>query len=269
MTTPVDFELQKFIQSVQYLADIRNLDPFNPIIFNIAHPISAIEYFVIASIPEPSGLLVPTNGIWVAMDPTKPYFHKVFRAVDLTTPSGGFVGTWEEVRTYDEIFHYVQTITPGVRYVGPPGPKGDKGDKGNQGPAGVQGPPGPTGPRGQQGPIGLQGPTGPKGETGPAGPKGADSNIPGPAGPMGPPGPASTVPGPSGPAGPIGATGPAGPKGDTGSQGPTGATGPQGPKGDTGPAGPQGPAGSVNVRIQTTDPGSAIGAYGFWINPNA
>jgi hypothetical protein len=55
----------------------------------------------------------------------------------------------------------------------------------------------------------------------------------------------------------------------TGPTGPTGATGAQGPAGPTGPQGPQGPAGSVNIRIQSTDPGSAIGAYGIWINPNA
>src|SRR5438093_5964601 len=105
-----DFNLQQFVDDIAYLADIRNLDKYNPVVFKIVHPVNSVEYFVIASLLEPSGLIVPKNGIWIALDPTVSYYKKVYRAVDLSTPNDIFVGTWVEVTTYDEIFQYVQTV---------------------------------------------------------------------------------------------------------------------------------------------------------------
>lgn len=266
-----DFNLQKFVDNISYLADIRNLDTYNPVVFRIAHPINSIEYFVMASILEPSGLVVPTNGIWVALDPKSKFYKRVFRAVDLSVPEGEFVGTWVEVTTYEEIFQYVQTAMEGVSYVGPQGPQGERGEKGDTGPQGIKGDIGPQGPRGPQGEIGLTGLTGPKGDKGDKGERGdvgAASTVPGPAGPAGPKGDQGSQ-GPMGDRGPTGATGAQGPKGDKGDTGPQGLTGAAGAKGDKGDKGDPGEKGSVNIVISSTDPGASIGAYGIWINPSA
>lgn len=262
-----DFNLLKFIDNVQSIADTRNLDKYNPVVIKIEHPISSVEYFVIASIEEPSGALVPINGIWVALDSTAPYYKKVFRLIDAVTPEGLFNATWLEVTQYDEIFQYIQRAAEGVSYVGPPGPKGERGERGEkgvQGERGFQGEIGPRGVAGPQGNEGSQGPKGDKGDRGERGERGEKSTEPGPVGADGPPGAA-------GPIGPRGTAGAAGAKGDTGERGPAGITGPIGPKGDKGEKGDKGDLGlqgSVNIVISKTDPGLSIGAFGIWINPD-
>lgn len=262
-----DFNLLKFVENIQYLADIRNLDRYNPVVFMIEHPVNSVGYFVIASIEEPSGTIVPINGIWVALDSTKDYYKKVFRLVDAVTPDGVFNATWIEVVQYDEIWQYIQRTAEGVSYVGPTGPRGEKGEQGKQGEQGERGFDGQQGPRGVQGEIGNEGPVGPrgeKGEKGERGEQGQKSDVPGPVGPAGPAGPI----GPTGTRGAVGATGAQGIQGERGLQGIQGEKGLKGDKGEKGDVGMTGDKGSVNIIISNKDPGLDIGAFGIWVNPD-
>lgn len=262
----VDFHLQKFVENIASLADIRNLDEYNPVVFSIEHPISSVGYFVIASITEPSAALVPINGIWVALNPKVGYYKKVYRLVS-AEPEGMFNATWIEVRIYEEIWQYIQTVAEGFSYVGPPGPTGPQGPRGIEGPqgkVGEQGIQGTRGERGPQGEIGERGPQGIQGEKGEQGLRGLQSTVPGPVGERGPEGPQ----GRQGERGPTGATGSKGDTGERGLQGSQGSTGLQGPQGSRGERGEQGLKGSVNIVISTNDPGTSIGPFGIWINPS-
>ena len=144
--------LQDFILSVQQLSDLRNLDTFNPIVFQFEHPITATRYTVVGAKIEPSYLGLPINVTWVVLDPTDPYYMKALKLKATIDPETltdkpkvvGFDAWWHVVRTYDEIFNDPQY------YVGVEG---------------VPGPVGPTGPAGVDGIAGPVGPTGPAGTT--------------------------------------------------------------------------------------------------------
>ncbi len=134
----MELRLQKFISSMGVLSDIRNLDPLNPTIFKLEHPVTATLYVTIAAVTEPSHLGIPINTTWVVLDPSNPYYLKALKLKGTPTsvpeegvePLPGFNQTWIEITTYDEIFADPQYYDqPG----GIPGPKGDKGDKGDPG----------------------------------------------------------------------------------------------------------------------------------------
>ena len=208
--------LDNFVNAMQHLSDIRNMDEFNPVELRVEHPVSHAEFIIVASIREPASWLVPRYGLWINFNPTSPDYRKVFRAMDFT--GAGTVSQWEQVLVYEDLWLYPQ------EWMIPTGP------------AGVAGPPGPAGPRGPAGPQGQPGPAGDKGLTGPSGPQGQQ-------GPQGQPGPQ----GPQGAVGPVGPVGPKGDKGDPGIQGPQGTQGPQGPTGPTGLPGDKGDVGNLEL----------------------
>lgn len=144
----MELRLQEFISSVETLADIRNLDQWNPIVFQLEHPITATRYTIVGSKQEPSYLGIPVNTTWVVLDPESPYYRMALKLVDTDNPDrsttltplnidmnndgvvndGDLVLYWNIVRTYDEIFSVPQYYVTGGR-----GPKGDKGDRGEDG----------------------------------------------------------------------------------------------------------------------------------------
>lgn len=142
--------LQDFILSVQQLSDLRNLDVFNPITFQMEHPITATRYTIVGAKMEPSYLGLPINVTWVVLDPTDPYYLKALKlktTIDLETVTDkpqiiGINAWWHVVRTYEEIFADPQYY---------------------MGVAGIEGPVGPTGPAGAIGINGVDGAQGPAG----------------------------------------------------------------------------------------------------------
>lgn len=137
----MELRLQEFIQSVATLADIRNLDQWNPIVFQLEHPINATRFTIVGAKQEPSYLGIPVNTTWVVLDPESEYYNRALKLVDTNDPDqattipnvlSGEDGTvllyWNIIRTYDEIFEDPQYYNNGGR-----GPKGDKGDKGDPG----------------------------------------------------------------------------------------------------------------------------------------
>ncbi len=144
----MELRLQKFIQSMGTLSDIRNLDPLNPTIFQLEHPVTATRYVTIAAITEPSHLGIPINSTWVVLDPTSAYYQKALKlkaragiVVDGIEALPGLTQVWIEITTYDEIFSDPQYY--------------DTGGSGPQGPQGIPGPVGPVGPAGPAGPRGI------------------------------------------------------------------------------------------------------------------
>lgn len=140
----MELRLQKYIESMGQLSDIRNLDPLNPTIFQLQHPVSATLYVTVAAIHEPSHLGLPINTTWTVLDPVSPYYRKALKLKgsasaipdEGVTPLAGLQQQWIALSSYDEIFsdpqYYDMTGTPG--------------------PQGIQGPPGPAGPMGPPGP---------------------------------------------------------------------------------------------------------------------
>jgi hypothetical protein len=136
----MELRLQQFIDSVEVLADIRNLDTFNPIVFQIEHPVTATRFTIVGSKVEPSYLGIPINTTWVVLDPQSPYFRMALKLVDVNNPDqsttlpvvtdseGVLSFYWNIIRTYDEIFSVPQYYSNAGK-----GPKGDKGDDGADG----------------------------------------------------------------------------------------------------------------------------------------
>lgn len=136
----MDQQLQKFIDSMQTLSDIRNLGPSNPVVVRLEHPVTATRFIVVASSVEPSGMGIPVNTIWVVLDHMSAHFKKALKLVSLDAPDinngglAGFTQTWIEITQYSDIFSSPQTYQNNAGGIpGPPGP---------------QGPPGPPGPQG-------------------------------------------------------------------------------------------------------------------------
>ena len=234
--------LQTLADALEHIADLRGMDPLNPVILRQEHPARNSFITIACSIREPSFKILPVNGRWLNLDPTSENFKKFFRLTELS-PAINLVnrGVWssEEVYNYGDMVndpgtdHWffsrinsngVTIYTPNAwEYVDPLNPNvrnavweeitsyvdlmsGYETYSGTAGAPGVTGAPGPTG---------LRGPTGPTGATGEQGPQGVQGiqGLVGPTGPTGPTGPqgiqgaASTVPGPTGPTGPQGPTG--------------------------------------------------------------
>jgi hypothetical protein len=133
--------LQDFILSVQQLADVRNLDVFNPVVFQMEHPITALRYTVVGAKQDPSYMGTPINVTWVVLDPADPYYLSALKlkltldpATATTKPEVTAINAWwHVVRTYDEIFadpQYYVNVVGGVGPVGPTGPAGSAGPAG-------------------------------------------------------------------------------------------------------------------------------------------
>ena len=238
----MDFNLQTFISNVEHLGDIRNLDPLNPVVLKIEHPMTAEEFCIVLSHREPTSALMPLNGVWVCFDDLNWRYKRAFRLVS-KTPEGETLGTWALVETYADLFNYPQTYVMSSNVAGPSGPKGEVGPMGPVGPIGFSGVAGPRGPVGPQGvgSVGPMGPIGLSGLIGQRGPTGVQGLVgdPGLTGGPGSPGTAGLT----GPAGPVGTVGPQGVQGVIGDPGVQGTAGTSGTAGAVGPAGPQGVAG--------------------------
>ncbi len=234
--------LQSVADSLAHIADLRGLDPRNPIYIRLEHPSRNSFITIACSVLEPSIQVLPINGRWLNLDSAGANYKKFYRLVS-ASPAVNLLdrGVWNPAVAYsinDKVTDPVSGLaffskannntdspngSPNWEYVDPLNPIIRNGVweeitdyvdlmTGFEFLSGITaGPPGPTGP------------------TGPA------STVPGPTGPTGP---ASTVPGPRGSTGPTGPRGPTGPTGPASTiSGPRGSTGPTGPTGATGPSG--------------------------------
>lgn len=215
--------LQTLADALEHIADLRGMDPLNPVILRQEHPARNSFITIACSIREPSFKILPVNGRWLNLDPTSENFKKFFRLTELS-PAINLVnrGVWssEEVYNYGDMVndpgtdHWffsrinsngVTIHTPGAwEYVDPLNPNVRNAVweeitsyvdlmSGYETYSGTAGAPGATGAPGPTGATGPQGPTGATGEQGPQGVQGIQGLV-----------------GPTGLRGPTGATGPAG-----------------------------------------------------------
>lgn len=276
--------LLDFAASLATLADLRNLDPRNPVIIRMEHPAGGSFISIACAQIEPSFKILPINGRWLNLDSTSPDYYKFFRLVSIGEALNLVDrGNWDASVTYnaqDKVtdpgtsFQYYSKTNSNVghplsdgqhwMYVDPlnntlrngvwelitnvtdlfSGYEYFLGTSGATGATGATGIIGPTGATGETGSTGATGPTGATGSTGATG-----ESITGATG-------ATGLQGPTGPSGATGAVGPTGATvGDTGPTGPTGATGATGATGGTGPTGqsvqgiqgPTGPTGATGI----------------------
>lgn len=139
----MELKLQEFIASIEKMADLRNMDEFNPVVISMQKPATSVQMLFVASKMQPSYLGVPVNSVWVVLDPANPYFRKALKlrdtydannyASELSVPHPEAELWWTIVRSYSELWSDPQY------YVGNRGPKGDKGVQGDPGPAGAKG----------------------------------------------------------------------------------------------------------------------------------
>ena len=264
--------LQTLADALEHIADLRGMDPLNPVILRQEHPARNSFITIACSIREPSFKILPVNGRWLNLDPTSENFKKFFRLTELS-PAINLVnrGVWssEEVYNYGDMVndpgtdHWffsrinsngVTIHTPGAwEYVDPLNPNVRNAVweeitsyvdlmSGYETYSGTVGAPGATGARGPTGSVGPAGPTGATGARGPQGVQGIQGLV-----------------GPTGLSGPTGATGPTGAASTV--LGPTGPTGLQGPTGTTGPTGPAGTA-TVTYGTSTPNAPTASGSVG-------
>lgn len=131
----MELKLQQFIDSMEVLSNIRNLDVLNPVLFLIEQPVTAIQFTTIAAIQEPSHLGVPINATWVCMNSVSPYYRRALKLKAKTNVPGTLYDgvaafsdlqqAWIEVTTFYSIFNDAQFYDNGSS--GPPGPVGPRG----------------------------------------------------------------------------------------------------------------------------------------------
>lgn len=146
----MELRLQKFVNSMVTLSDIRNLDLSNPVIFSLEHPVTALRYTVVVAEEEPSYMGVPINVTWVVVNINSQHHLKCLKLLSAdapTVPLGdailltGMRQSWSSIDLYADIFstpqYYDNGASGGVR-----GPKGDTGPIGLPGARGDAGAPG-------------------------------------------------------------------------------------------------------------------------------
>ena len=194
--------LQTLADALEHIADLRGMDPLNPVILRQEHPARNSFITIACSIREPSFKILPVNGRWLNLDPTSENFKKFFRLTELS-PAINLVnrGVWssEEVYNYGDMVndpgtdHWffsrinsneVTIYTPNAwEYVDPLNPNVRNAVweeitsyvdlmSGYETYSGTVGAPGATGARGPTGSVGPAGPTGATGAPGPQGVQG-------------------------------------------------------------------------------------------------
>lgn len=144
----MELRLQKFIDGLASLSDIRNLDPANPVFVNLEHPVSRNLVVTIASTVDPTYLGIPVHAVWVVLDPASAYYGQALRFRGWAPPTAymdnqatGFPNAWSVVQRYAEIFENAQ-FYESIDYAALKGPVGDRGPDGATGPDGPAGSPG-------------------------------------------------------------------------------------------------------------------------------
>lgn len=147
----MEARLGNLINSLEVLADIRNISEYNPIGVQLQHPSASVYFTIIVAIKQPFPPIIPLNGVWLNVDPANINYKKIFRLVGVDDSTIPPTLTWVELTTYDAVFEFPQIWTyqtsASVSIAGAPGPigpAGPKGDNGEPGPAGAQGEPGPS-----------------------------------------------------------------------------------------------------------------------------
>ena len=118
----MELQLQKLIERLVEIADIRNVSQDNPIKVHLDSPNAATQVIVIVGFYEPYNYPLPFNVTWVCADPEAVEFRKAFKRykkeANPATPQ--FQHSWAELSSYMEVFEppqYYDTGDTPVNYV--------------------------------------------------------------------------------------------------------------------------------------------------------
>lgn len=109
----MEAQLLEFVRQVTTMADVRNMDPRNPIAIDFDFPSMSMRYRVVASITEPSAAAYPINLLWVVLDAESVNYQRVLQLKSATANDEAFpdrivdpalLGTWVDIPTYAELF---------------------------------------------------------------------------------------------------------------------------------------------------------------------
>lgn len=111
----MEAQLLDFVRQVTTMADVRNMDPRNPIAIDFDFPSMSMRYRVVGSITEPSAGAYPINVLWVVLDAESEFYQRVLQLKSITPNDEAFpdrvvdsrgpmLGTWVEIPTYAELF---------------------------------------------------------------------------------------------------------------------------------------------------------------------
>lgn len=99
----MELRLQQFIESVQIVSDIDNLNAESPVVLRFYEPDQDITVSVVCSIEEPTNMIIPLNAIWIVFDKESPYYKQALQRTS-KNPSSGFAFTWKRLYFYDHVF---------------------------------------------------------------------------------------------------------------------------------------------------------------------
>jgi hypothetical protein len=96
-----DVELDKQIEKLLKVANLRGLDKLNPIPIKLSK--SGKTYIIVVALTEPSYVTIPLNALWLVADEDSPDHRKVLRRVSQDS-FGNYRDMWVEVTTFADLF---------------------------------------------------------------------------------------------------------------------------------------------------------------------
>lgn len=100
-----ELRLEKLIQDVESISNIKYLDSLNPIVLRLSHPTNRQVSAIVAAHREPLTLVLPLNVTWMVYDPLSTNYRKALRRVSKEPDTvRGTEHTWEVIELYDDVF---------------------------------------------------------------------------------------------------------------------------------------------------------------------
>ena len=100
-------KLVTFVDRCLGIATERGLASDKPIVLVVKAPTTGEATRIVVSYSEPHDLILPLNVTWIMADSVHADYKKAFKRSSKDA-AGGFVHTWGEISTYDEVFIPVQ-----------------------------------------------------------------------------------------------------------------------------------------------------------------
>lgn len=103
----MELKLQRLINDLISMADIRNLSASNPIKFTIKNPNSNDSVIIVVAVEEPyTDPTLPINVTWINYDPEDVNFKRALKRVNKNDPGSGspYEHTWTVLTIYNDVF---------------------------------------------------------------------------------------------------------------------------------------------------------------------
>ncbi len=103
----MELRLEKFIERMVGIADVRNLSPNNPITIKITAPNSNDEVIIVVAVNEPWNYPLPFNVTWINFNPQDAFFKRAMKRTAKTkqSPTSPYEHSWQILNLYDAVFN--------------------------------------------------------------------------------------------------------------------------------------------------------------------